>query len=393
MSRWRIAAVRSYVIESLGAGGNYTAREPGHWLVDARQANPMSTYPDRTDLRTGTGDAAAGILLEIESADGTVGIATGSGGIAACAIIDQGLAGLLVGADPRDIARLWDQMYRATLPYGRKGVALMAVSVADLALWDLLGRLRGEPVYRLAGGATRERIAVYGTGPDPTTFKKRGFFGAKVPFPYGPADGREGLAANLRAVAAHREAVGSDYPLMIDCFMSLDVPYALEFARAVEPYGLYWIEEALHPDDWEGYRQLRSAAPWVRWVTGEHEYTRWGFRELIRHRSVDIVQPDLMWAGGFSEALRIAALASAFDVTVVPHAGGIYSYHFAMTQPAIPFVEYCITSPKGDEITSVFGNMFDGEPLPLDGTITLSDAPGWGLELRRDAVRLKRFAA
>ncbi len=393
MSRWRIAAVRSYVIESLGVGGNYTAREPGHWLVDARQANPMSTYPDRTDLRTGTGDAAAGILLEIESADGTVGIATGSGGIAACAIIDQGLAGLLVGADPRDIARLWDQMYRATLPYGRKGVALMAVSVADLALWDLLGRLRGEPVYRLAGGATRERIAVYGTGPNPTTFQKRGFFGAKVPFPYGPADGREGLAANLRAVAAHREAVGPDYPLMIDCFMSLDVPYALEFARAAEPYGLYWIEEALHPDDWQGYRQLKSAAPWVRWVTGEHEYTRWGFRELIRHRSVDIVQPDLMWAGGFSEALRIAALASAFDVTVVPHAGGIYSYHFAMTQPAIPFVEYCITSPKGDEITSVFGDMFDGEPLPLDGTITLSDAPGWGLELRRDAVRLKRFTA
>ena len=391
MSRWRITAVRSYVIESLGVGGNYTAREPGHWLVDARQANPMSTYPDRIDLRTGAGDAAAGILLEIEAADGTVGIATGSGGIAACAIIDQGLAGLLVGADPRDIARLWDQMYRATLPYGRKGMALMAVSAADLALWDLLGRLRGEPVYRLAGGASRERIAVYGTGPDPTTFQKRGFFGAKVPFPYGPADGREGLAANLRAVAAHREAVGPDYPLMIDCFMSLDVPYALEFARAVEPYGLYWIEEALHPDDWEGYRQLRSAAPWVRWVTGEHEYTRWGFRELIQHRSVDIVQPDLMWAGGFSEALRIAALASAFDVTVVPHAGGIYSYHFAMTQPAVPFVEYCITSPKGDEITPVFGNMFDGEPLPLDGTITLSDAPGWGLELRRDAVRLKRF--
>lgn len=185
MSRWRIAAARSYVIESLGVGGNYTARELGHWLVDARQANPMSTYPDRIDLRTGAGDAAAGILLEIESADGTVGIATGSGGIAACANIDQGLAGLLVGADPRDIARLWDQMYRATLAYGRKGVALMAVSVADLALWDLLGRLRGEPVYRLAGEATRERTAAYGTGPDPTTFQKRGFFGAKVPFPYG----------------------------------------------------------------------------------------------------------------------------------------------------------------------------------------------------------------
>jgi L-alanine-DL-glutamate epimerase-like enolase superfamily enzyme len=393
MSRWRIKTVRSYVIETLGVGGNYASRPSGHWITDARQANPMSVYPSRATLRTGASEAAAGILVEIEAADGTVGIATGSGGIGACAIIEQDLAGMLVGADPRDVSRLWDQMYRTTLPYGRKGVALMAVSAVDLALWDLLGQIRGEPVYRLAGGATRDRIAVYGTGPDPTFFQRHGFVGAKVPFPYGPADGREGLAANVRSVAAHREAVGPEFPLMIDCFMSLDVPYALEFARATQPYGLYWIEEALNPDDMDGYRQLKAAAPWVRWVTGEHEYTRWGFRDLIRNRAVDIVQPDLMWTGGFTEALRIASVASAFDVAVVPHAGGIYSYHFAMTQPGVPFVEYCNPSPKGDEITPVFGAMFAGEPLPLDGTITLTDVPGWGIKLRRDAIQLKRFVA
>jgi L-rhamnonate dehydratase len=212
-----------------------------------------------------------------------------------------------------------------------------------------------------------------------------------VPFPYGPADGRKGLEANVRVIAAHREAVGDDFPLMIDCFMSLDVGYALEFARAIEPLDVYWIEEPLHPDDWDGYRRLKAAAPWVRWVTGEHEYTRWGFRELVQHRAVDIVQPDLMWAGGLTEALRIASVASAFDVTVVPHAGGIYSYHYAMTQPTIPFVEYCITSPAGDEISPVFGDMFEGEPLALDGTITLSEAPGWGLRLKPEAVELKRF--
>jgi hypothetical protein len=117
-------------------------------------------------------------------------------------------------------------MYRSSLPYGRKGLALMAISVADLALWDLLGQLRAEPVYRLAGGATKDRIAVYSTGPDPTVFQRRGFFGSKVPLPYGPADGREGFAANVRAVAAHRAAVGDGYSLMIDCFMALDVPYA-----------------------------------------------------------------------------------------------------------------------------------------------------------------------
>jgi L-alanine-DL-glutamate epimerase-like enolase superfamily enzyme len=393
MSRWQIKALRSYIIQTLDVGGNYGSRSPGHWIVDERQANPLSLYPERANLRTGTAAADSGILLEVETRDGTIGMATGSGGIAACSVIEQGVADLLIGADVRDIARLWDQMYRATLPYGRKGVALLAISLIDLALWDLLGQLRAEPVYRLAGGATKGRIPVYGTGPDPLVFKKRGFVGAKVPFPYGPADGRKGLEANIRAIAAHREAVGDEFPLMVDCYMSLDVAYAAEFARAVEPFGLYWIEEALHPDDWEGYRQLKVAAPWVRWVTGEHEYTRWGFRELVRRRAIDIVQPDLMWAGGFSEALRIASLASAFDVTVVPHAGGIYSYHYAMTQPGIPFVEYCITSPRGDEITPVFGHMFEGEPLALDGTITLSDAAGWGLRLRRDTVELKRFAA
>jgi L-alanine-DL-glutamate epimerase-like enolase superfamily enzyme len=271
MSRWRIKAVRTYLIETLGAGGNYTSREPGHWMVNERQVNPMSIHPDRPNLRAGTAAADGGVLLEIETDDGTVGMAAGSGGNAVCSIIEQGLWGFLVGAAARDIARLWDQMYRATLPFGPEGSALLAISVSDLALWDLLGQLRSEPIYRLAGGATRERLAVYGTGPKP--------------------------------------------------------------------------------------------------------------------------QPDLMWAGGFSEALRIASLASACDVTVVPHAGGINSYHFAMTQPSVPMVEYCITSPKAHEITPVFGGMFDGEPLPLDDTIKLSDSPGWGLQLKREHVQLKRFVA
>ena len=392
MNRWRIKDVRSYLIKTLGSGGNYTSQPSGHWMVDDPQANPLSIYPDHVNLRAGTGDQAmGGVLVEIETEDGTVGVATGSGGIPVCAVMEQPISHLLIGSDARDLSRLWDQMYRATLPYGRKGLALMAVSVADLALWDLLGQLRGEPVYRMAGGATKDKIAVYGTGPDPTVFKRRGFGGAKVPFPHGPADGRQGLTANVRSIAEHRKALGQDFPLMIDCFMSLDVCYALELARAVEPYALYWIEEALHPDDFEGYDRLRAAAPFVRWVAGEHEYSRWGFRNLIRSRMIDIVQPDLMWAGGFSEALRIAALASAFDVTVVPHAGGVYSYHLAMTQPTVPFVEYCITSPKGDEITPVFGDMFEGEPLPVNGTIELSDSPGWGLKLVRDAVELRRF--
>ena len=166
MGRWRITDVRSFLIETVGAGGNYTSQPPGHWIVDERQANPLSVYPSRSDLRSGSRESVTGgVLVEIETADGTVGLATGTGGLSACSVIEQGLAGLLIGADSRDIARLWDQMYRSSLPYGRKGLALMAISVADLALWDLLGQLRDEPVYRLAGGATKERIASTARGP------------------------------------------------------------------------------------------------------------------------------------------------------------------------------------------------------------------------------------
>ena len=124
MSRWRIKSIRSYIIQTPGVGGNYGSRDPGHWIVDERQANPMSHYPARTTLRSGTASADAGTFVEIETDDGTVGFATGTGGLAACSIIEEGLAGLLIGSDARDNARLWDQMYRATLPYGRKGVAL-----------------------------------------------------------------------------------------------------------------------------------------------------------------------------------------------------------------------------------------------------------------------------
>jgi len=387
---WRIADVRAWVIATRGVGGNYTDREPGHWIVDQPQSNPMSVYPARGDLRSGGGDAAGGVLVEIETGGGVVGIATGVGGASCCAIVERALKPFLVGADPRDTARIWDQMYRATLGFGRQGLALMAISAVDLALWDTLGRLRGEPVYKMAGGATKERLPLYGTGPGAVFHKSRGFWGAKLPFPHGPADGRAGFEANVEAVARAREAVGPGYPLMVDCFMGLDAGYALDFARATERYGLYWIEEALHPDDYAGYRRLKAAAPWVRWATGEHEYTRYGFRRLIESGGVDILQPDLMWMGGFTEALRVGALAAAHDLPVIPHAGGVYSYHFAMTQAATPVAEYCNTSPKCDAVTSVFGAMFEGEPLALDGTIVLSDRPGWGLELVRDAVALAR---
>lgn len=390
-ARSRITDVRAYVLADKGQGGEYHDRERGHWLTDSLIANPMSRYPDYRASRTSWGIGVLGsVVVEIETNDGVVGVSTGLGGEPACFLIERHFRRFLVGSDPHDVARMWDQMFRASLPYGRKGLPIAAISAVDLALWDVLGRLREEPVYQMIGGATREYLDVYQTGSRPDISKQLGFIGGKVPLPHGPADGPRGLKANVEFLAAHRERVGADFRLMVDCYMSLDVPYAIDLARAIQHLDIYWLEECLAPDDADGHRQLKQAVPWMRWTTGEHEYTRYGFRQLITDRSIDILQPDVMWVGGLTELLRISAMAAAYDIPVVPHGSGPYSYHFVISQPHSPFVEYINTSPAADVVQPVFGRLFVEEPLPERGRVQPSGVPGWGLELDREAVRLTR---
>jgi L-alanine-DL-glutamate epimerase-like enolase superfamily enzyme len=389
--RFEIVDIRAFVIGGGDIGGDYHRRATGHWITDTLIANPMSGYPEYRASRTTWGIGVLGsVVVEIEARDGTVGVATGMGGEAACFLIERHFRRFLLGADPRDTARLWDQMFRASMFYGRKGLTMTAISAVDLALWDLLGKLRGEPVCKLIGGKVRERMPLYCTGPAPEVYQAMGFFGAKIPLPEGPADGPAGLRRNVGRVAEVRAAVGPDYPIMIDCYMALDVPYAIELAHAVRPFNVYWLEEVLHPDDFDGHRALKAACPWVRWTTGEHEYTRYGFRNLIVHRAVDIVQPDVMWVGGLTELIRIAALANAFDIPVVPHGSGAYSYHFCLTQPQAIFAEYINISPDGRQVVPVFGDLFTDEALPEGGSIGVGDAPGFGLTLNRDKVHLAR---
>jgi L-rhamnonate dehydratase len=391
MRRDEIVDVRAFLVA--GAGGDYHDREKGHWLVDTPIANPMSGYPEYKASRTSWGIAVLGsIVVEIETKGGVVGVATGLGGPPACFMIEKHFRRFLAGSDPRDVNRIWDQLYRSSLPYGRKGIAVAAISVVDLALWDLLGKLRGEPVFALIGGATRDRLSLYCTGPRPDVAKAQGFWGGKVPLPHGPGDGPAGLSANVEFLSAHREKVGPDFPLMVDCYMSLDVSYAVALAEALQPLGVYWIEEPLSPDDVDGHRILKQRCPTTRWTTGEHEYTRYGFRELIRSRSVDILQPDLMWMGGLTEALRVSAMAAAYDIPVVPHGSGAYSYHFVQSQPHIPFSEYVNMSADGTRLEPVFQGLFDGDDLPENGGILLSDRPGFGLTLRPGRNLTRPFA-
>jgi L-rhamnonate dehydratase len=389
MSRgFTIAAVRTYTLAPEAAGGAYFREDVGgHWLVDSLIANPMSGHPKYREKRSSWGIGVLGsLVVEIETTDGAVGVATGSGGLPAAWMIRNHYARFLVGEDARNINRIWDAMYRASLPYGRKGLPVMAISAVDLALWDLLGRLRGEPVYNLIGGLTRDEITFYCTGPDAGAIKAMGFWGAKVPLAHSPFDGEKGLVSNVEALRRHREAVGPGFPLMVDCYMSLTAQYAIRLAEACRDLDIGWWEEVLSPDDVEGYREIKRAHPTLTWSTGEHEYTRYGFRRLIEERTIDILQPDVMWVGGMTELLRIAAHAGAYDLPVIPHGSGPYSYHFIASQTGAAFCEYVAASPDGRSIQPVFGDLFVGEPLPEKGRLRLGDAPGFGMELRDRAM-------
>lgn len=377
-----IKALRAHVVSGGGKGADYHDQHSGHWIIDSKFATPMSGYPNYRGSRTEWGiNVIGGIVVEVEAADGTIGVAAGFGGAPACFLIEKHFSRFVVGSDPSETNRMWDQMYRASLYYGRKGIPVAAISAVDLALWDLLGKLRGEPVYRMIGGKVRDEIECYQTGSRPDIAKELGFTGAKVPLPYAPAEGARGMRENVAFLARAREAVGPDFPLRVDCWMALTPRYAIELAWKTRELDIDWYEEVLSPDDIDGYRELRQACPWQKWTTGEHEYTRYGFRELLETRSIDILQPDVMWCGGLTELLRISAMAAAHDIPVVPHGSGAYSYHFVITQPHIPFCEYLNPSPQCDRIQPVFGSLFKDEPLPENGRIRLSDRPGWGLEL------------
>jgi L-alanine-DL-glutamate epimerase-like enolase superfamily enzyme len=391
MKQVTITDVRAFVLEQIGAGGDYHDREQGHWLVDNLIATPMSAYPEYKQSRTSFGiNVMNSIVVEVEASDGTVGISAGQGGAPACYMIEKHFKRFLVGQDPRKLNQFWDQMFRSSRYYGGKGVPLWAISAVDLALWDLLGLLRQEPVYQMIGGATRDQIELYCTGIRPDIAQQAGFIGGKMPLPHGPSDRVEGLNANVKQFRDMRERVGPDFLLMADCWMALDLPYAVDLAYALQEVGIYWLEEALLPDDFDGHKLLKERVPWIRWTTGEHEYTRYGFRKLIESRAIDILQPDVMWCGGLTELLRISAMAAAYDIPIVPHGSGAYSYHFVITQPHCPFCEYLNTSADCSEFPPVFGEMFINEQVPINGKIRPTDDPGWGLKLNRESLNLIR---
>lgn len=330
-------------------------------------------------------------IMEIQTDSGHTGI--GNVALApriAKQIIDQYLVPLVMDADPFDTEYLWQRMYRSTLAWGRKGIGMAAISAVDIALWDLMGKATGQPVFKLLGGRTKARIPVYASKlysgdvahmqDEAARYVSQGFKAVKMRFGYGPADGTKGMRENLKRVAAVREAIGDEVDLMADCYMGWTLDYAKRFLPQLAPYGLRWVEEPVTADEIHGYAALKAMGV-MPIAGGEHEFTLYGIKQLIDADAVDVIQYDTNRVGGITAARKINALAEAHGIPVIPHAGQMHNYHLTMSSLNSPLSEFF---PVHDvEIgNELFYYLFEGDPVPVDGAIDLDDnSPGLGLSI------------
>jgi L-rhamnonate dehydratase len=291
-------------------------------------------------------------------------------------------------------------MYRRTLAFGRKGVAMVAISAVDIALWDLMGKDARQPVFRLLGGRTKEKIPVYASRlyalplgeleAEARKYKEAGYTMMKLRFGWGPLDGAAGMQKNVELVRAVREAVGDGVDVMADAYMGWTLDYAKRMLPLLEPFHLRWLEEPVIPDDTRGYRELKSCGR-IPIAGGEHEFTVFGFRELVESNALDYIQFDTNRVGGISQARRICAMAEAFQIPVVPHAGQMHNYHIVMASLNSPIAEFFprVDVEVGNEL---FWYIFDGEPVPEQGSIQLDEnLPGLGLTVNEESLRRFRI--
>ena len=365
MSMPTIRQVRAFTLR--GGGGDYHDQADGHW-IDGQISTPMSRWPEYRMTRKSFGiDVLGTLVVEIEASDGTVGFGVTTAGEIGAFIVEKHLARFVEGKAVDQIETIWEQMYGATLFYGRKGVVLNAISGVDLALWDLLAKVRKEPVHALLGGPVRDELVFYATGVRPDLAKQMGFIGGKMPLVHGPAEGEAGLRANLEQLAAMRSKVGPDFWLMFDCWMSLDLDYATRLAAGApraRPQVARGVPAARRLLGLCRAAQGRADGACMV-TTGEHEATRWGFRMLLEMGCADILQPDVGWCGGLTEMVKISAMADAKSVLVVPHGSSVYSYHFVVTRHNSPFAEFLMMAPAADQVVPMFTPLLLDEPVPV----------------------------
>lgn len=377
----KIRSIHAFAIASdLLGGPPATAQRRPAWTTHAEVASPMSRFPRFKRLRSSWRPRWPSVACLVTAQDGSWGLGMTRYGAPVIAIINDHLGPLLEGESCTDTDRAWDLMQGMTSPYAG-GLSWYAVSAIDLALWDLKGKLLGQPVHALLGGAARAHIDCYATGNDTDWTIELGFPAVKIACPFGPADGARGLDANQALVHTTREQLGAGRDLMVDCWMAFDVDYAVLFAQRMLPYRLRWIEDCLMPDDLDGVRALRERLPGHGLAGGEHWYSPAPFASAAAARWLDVFQPDIGWAGGLTGCRRIARIARAAGIPVMLHAGmnTAYGQHFTLAEPNATMGEYFVGSAPGVPLDEV--RLTPGTAVPRDGRLVPNGEPGFGLGL------------
>lgn len=338
-------------------------------------------------------------LVRITTADGVVGVGEVSPMDAAVTdvIVRSSLRPLLIGEESSDIERLWRRMYTRPYKLGPMGAQLEAIAGVDIALYDILGKEAGLPVYKLIGGSYRPKAKLYassmarGMTPEEEaeralSFKEKGFHGYKIhsATPWMHDDGFDQTIATVRAV---RESVGSDFPIMVDVNNSYYTHTAVKIARELELMGVWHFEEPLVAHDYRSYAELARTVD-IPIAAGEQEYTPWQFRELILEGQVDILQPDVIKCGGITGFLKISTLADTFNRPITVHntqptVGTLAHLHLWVSQPPCVYPqEYNIEDHPLRDTHPIWE-----EPLEIvDGAVQPSEQPGLGVTLDEEMI-------
>ncbi|MFC1525978.1 enolase C-terminal domain-like protein [Candidatus Latescibacterota bacterium] len=366
------------------------------WHRTFRQATPFDRFDEPVHRR----EPGGLIWVKAIADDGTWGLGSTDTGDTARIIIRDSLAPAIIGQEVGAIEACNDRMWTSTLSFGSEGLTARAVAGVDLALWDLWGKLVDQPVYRLAGGPARRSMDVYLTGNDVDWGLELGFRKFKLARPHSLWDGWAGIEGTVALIAEKRDIIGPEADLMLDCWMAYDVDYAVHMCEALRPYRMRWMEEMLVPHDWKGLASLRQRIPWQTLATGEHWSTRWPSLRAIEERLLDLVQADIHWVGGFTEAMKIAQAAHAAGLPMCLHTGAndLYGQHWTAAMPNTPLIEYIQFSDPGVPFEECYlGTPSEsgqrcyrttpGTPLPKDGKLGLPPGPGFGLQVPEEWLR------
>lgn len=344
----------------------------------------LAGIQDATIRHRGSGRGI--VFVHVKTDDGPEGLGVGQPGTRE--LIEKTLKPLLVGQDPLCHEKLWDDMFWRVRGFGRKGLAFCAISAVDIALWDLKGKAFNVPLYRLLGPYT-DRVPIYGSGgwtdfteselvAEQMSYVERGIprVKMKVARDFGRAE-----ADDVQRLRAVRRAVGDGVEVYVDANNGYTAKQAIRMAGRFEEFNVGWFEEPVLADDVAGLAAIARRID-IPVATGEHEYTKYGFKELIAQGGADIVQPDVGRVGGVTEWLKVAHLAHAFNLPVAPHAVQLVHLHLACATPNLKVVEYLGVAEQGDRL------WYTEFPEPKDGWWSpYPDRPGLGLTVDPNAIR------